>query len=825
MPAIHLPSAPTLPNCEAFASSPNTANMSAATTTLGKRKDGTTPTEVQPATRFWSKLRHRLTLSPPAKSSSPAITSTTAEAAMSSPRCRDGGEFMAAQEQRRNETHQSRSHFRSKLQSAVTLKTRDEPPAVQLPQREWNALGAGEIINATLWELEKRKPENIDVLELAHAVYCIEQWRKKRHGLPIPIALEHEPAGNWREQAITAWLKAFHLDEMIGLDSLKASFGAGGTGYEHKGKSIVASYGASLSSYVGMLSPELLGAATVTRGAFTLAQIYFSLMAGNERIQRKPHEDLAATVSIKPSLASLRACSMTEAQQLASHFRHADARVKGLRDALNGKDTHTIETYRQQAAALLEQENGVKTVLYQSAAEWAGKRREIPAAIAASGATAAGMIASAACPPAAPIAIPAMIAASSAIHSTYHFSDAARRDAQDRAVTEFLNHIKSYDWIDECVMGRTAIARQYEKYVFHQIAADTLREELKDAGAFKLPEVGAALQLPVNRRLTVATSVLQGRLADELDKVLVQSKKDAGEDENAVNRVRAILADIVNLQRAIELTNEAAAMTSGSVDRNEALAQATRFLHAVECDAVHKLFTGTMLEQAESAAEARKLSKGELAKFRLACVGGALPGIALGPAANLATGFQSLIPHTGDDALAGVHAAKAAMATASLVPQSFAPESSVPMHSFNKRTEEMSTYQPATAVATSTITLGTLDSPVTASAIPLGTVTELLHNKALPNRIAIVSEKKTLVLDLALTEPYYNKQRRDMNLVDQMQKLRVACKLAGESIVAPFSRLMVMYHARNSRNARRELRELVEEANQYLAGKKADVPD
>jgi hypothetical protein len=716
-----------------------------------------------------------------------------------------------------------------KFHGMATLSTAYEPPAVKFDST-WSAKAVKEVVSTFAWERETCQSANIDIVQLARVVYSVEKGRVERARTSGPLAKLFADSGAWGcDDAIEAWLAAFRLNHAIDRNALEKGFEAGKTGYEHKGNGILTGYAAVTCTYLSMLSPELMAMFASARACWSIAHIYCDLMAGDERMLRKPHEDLAHVLSLKASKRSAVAPKMTEARCLAEKFHEASELAAALRTAVQKQDSDMVKSLLERADELFDKENRVKSALNLSAAEWASKRRELPTRAAAATPMAAAAIVSAVCPPAAPIALPAAMAASAAVHSAYHFSDAARRDARDKAKTYFFNRIKSYDWLDETRMPRSAIAELYGQFEEVKIDEATLCEKLSEANPFMLDEVCGAMRFPVEARIGVggiAHKLLLGKLAERFDEEIVLREKFRGRTAPDTRLTgiaqRRLLADLINLLKANE------AMKAESFD------VASACLHAIHDEDVRKLLTGTMLEQSAAAARSRQLSKGERLKYRLMFAASSAPALAMGPVYGVATGWEQAFHSL---AKAGASAGQVlpttpALATAAALTPPLTGETMAAFDRFEHGQRKVASLHgsvPETQTAQrKTVTLEemSVNQPVSALDIPEGAIRELIGREGMmPARFSIAgkgqhAEAAGMCIDLTGTDAYYNAPRRSLNLVEKARMRLASAGAVGDilqqGLRAPFARWVVTRHAGKTRQARNNLRQAVREARNAL---------
>lgn len=719
-----------------------------------------------------------------------------------------------------------------------TLDARNSTPAMRLTTPDWTPQAAEHIVHTLDWELQHRDPAHIDLVELAHAVDCVERWRST--GKPREA----------RDEAIDAWLKAFSLHEAIDLDAIKRGYAAGATGYDHLKKSTWAHYSGQLTTYAMLAGPESLAAAKAGRGALSLAQAYCTLTAGIDRARFTPQEDLAALLAVDEPERAAQTPGMGEAASLARGLHKTPEQVRKLRAALDMADDENeaqieaqIKQALQEAETLFALEDKVKARLNISAEAWTGKARELPVRAAANTISTAGFAVSVAVPGGV-MALPLFIGASAAVQSTYRLAGWDEQDAHDRQMLRLFNYIKAGSWVSRLTMRPEKIARLYRDFDAGKMSRESLEKAL--AGVFDLPQAGKSLRLPVERRLDIAEQLLHGKLAEAMDTELTRrdaSKADGkavddrtrgsfrarlaracglpnrhkDDDGRARLEVRRLLADLFNLKRALELVQESSQWDErdDSGKREATLEKASEFLHAVSDDEVRQLFTGDMRTQSAAAARALRLSKGMEDKLLYGVGTSLLPGTVLGPLAGTASGMEAAFG-AGDET---VHTANAAANFTGGFAHTLG-SSLMTGKAYQKRQKNLEPDKPETTKFTVPFDFGPADEPISAERLSLDDVSTLLDKGHVPATLELRWSNKEhagkMTCDLTEAEPYYFEQRRKYGVTQRTRfvwnKVVAAGAEALESASEPFIRQAVTYHARKTRAHRRELHALVDQA-------------
>jgi hypothetical protein len=708
-------------------------------------------------------------------------------------RPRPDGARIAREQVRRCEAHHERSiacKLRDNVKGMATLSSTGAPPAFQI-QGDRSTV-ATQIVSAVHWELQRVDPANIDPVELAHAVACVERWRSDGH------------PDDARDAAIDAWLKAFSLHETMSAQSLNASYEAGSIGYEHKGKSIAANMFTGLVSGVVSVaahaSPEATAAVEGIRAVGSAVTARYEAGSGMERFKRLPQEELAPLLMIDTKERAAQAPGMKEALQLA----------RGLRQA--GKDQAGERLPAQER--LLDQEKMVKARLNISAEEWIGKRRELPVRALATGMTGAGAAVSLSLPPLAAL-LPIFIGASAAVHASYRLMGWDRADTRDRLRLRLFNHIKSYSWAATRNLAPSRIAHLYGEFDAGKISRAELAEEVRPLLVHA--KTGAAMRFPAALRLERAEDLLRGKLAAVLGQELKRRRNDASSadadanaetDAEAGAKVRELLADLFNLQRAKGLIVYATRLScNGFPEREEAvLKSAASYLQAVSDADVDVLFTGDMAAQAKVVTQARKLMKDEASSFKYTLGIGALPNIAfMSVATSTIDAVHSLGGNEAGSAYKG--GASGSLAATSGLTVGLMPRKAA--------SEEDAEAREGTRV------IPVADKPAAAEDFAAQTLDVLLRDGRMPAGIVFNSGKDVpdaevfrISADLSATEPY-SKADRDRQDIGRRTKRTWKHVAAGASAVwesarEPFLRQAVCYHMRRSRKSRRARQGAVE---------------
>ncbi|GIZ50732.1 hypothetical protein NCCP691_07460 [Noviherbaspirillum aridicola] len=731
---------------------------------------------------------------------------------------------MHDQKERRHQASRTgmAERLRERLAGAATLSSCEAPPAIQLGG--WSPTAATELVRTLHWEQRKLDPGQADVVELAHAIACGERWRA-------------DGDRRWRDEAISALLRAFSMDETLDIETLSQGYAAGSTGYEQKGKSIWSNYLSQLGAFAMLTGVESAAAAATVSSGMALAQAYNELNTGRERMVRKPQEDLAAALSVNLAKRAASTPAMNTAAKLTDRMRKAPALAKRLREAIEAAEEpggrSALEALLKEAdETVFASENAIKHRLNISAENWACRWREAAVRSGAAGLIAGGSVAAAFAPPAAPIAIPAALAGAAGLHLMYRVSDWDGKDASRGKLKQLFNFIKSADWIDRRKMAPARIAEMYEKFESGRMTREDLANELNRAGAIDAGKLSALIVLPVSMRMSMASVLLRGKLAEVLDKLArtgpagmvsedvalmrAVSREGKGNPGEAVLTARYLLTDVFNLRRAGELAGEA-----GDADRNgdherrdRALAAAADHLLAVRDDEARALFERDMKEQTRAAARALSLQKDVADRYRYCLGAGAMTGLMAGGVYGAVNNCLRAADLSDGAITAGGFGAT--------VPPSFVVS---PLGPAYKR------HAPDPAAAPGdnapvTLQLHASDKPATPYQLPPDAVVSLLKSGRVPQSVAFEWEHggktQRQINGLTDLQPYYYQQQRSLGRLGRAKSVwkKVVGGVADavDSTTDPLLGPAVAYRMRATRAQRRELHRLADQANDVLRG-------
>lgn len=739
---------------------------------------------------------------------------------------RSAEQFMHDQKERRHRASRTSmgKRLRERLVGAATLSSCEAPPAVQLGRGRWSPAAATELVRTMHWEKRKLDPGQADVVELAHAIACGERWRA-------------DGDRRWRDEAISALLRAFSMDETLDIETLSQGYAAGSTGYEQKGKSIWSNYLSQLGAFAMLTGLESAAAAATVSSGMALTQAYNELNTGRERMVRKPQEDLAAALSVNLARRAASTPAMNTAAKLTGRMRKAPALAKRLREAIAAAEEpggrSALEALLREAdETVFASESAIKHRLNISAENWACRWREAAVRSGAAGLIAGGSVAAAFAPPAAPIAIPAALAGAAGLHLMYRVSDWDGKDASRGKLKQLFNFIKSADWIDRRKMTPARIADMYEKFESGSMTREDLANELNRAGAIDAGKLSALIVLPVSMRMSMASVLLRGKLGEVLDKLArtghagmvpedvelmrAVNREGKGNPGEAVLTARYLLTDVFNLRRAGELVGEAgeAERDGDHARRDRALTAAAEHLLAVRDDEARALFERDMKEQTRVAARALSLQKGVADRYRYCLGAGAMTGL-------MAGGMYGAVNNCLRAADLGDGAVTAG-SFGSTVPPSFVIS---PLGPAYKR------HAPDPAAAPQdnrpvTLTLYASDKPATPSQLRWDAVVSLLKSGGVPQSIAFEWEHQgktqRQVNGLTDLQPYYFQQQRSLGRLGRVKSVwkKVVGGVADavDSTTDPLLGPAVAYRMRATRAQRRELHRLADQANDVLRG-------
>lgn len=747
-------------------------------------------------------------------------------------------QFMHDQQRTRLEAAHAplRERMRERLMGIARLSSTGAPAAIQLEQARWSSTATTELIRVLHWEEQRTDPRNVDLVELAHAIACVERWRAQ--GKP-----------ELRDASISAMLKALSLDTVLDLNILSSGYAAGAIGYEQKGKSIWANYLSHLGACATLTGAESLAAAAAVRGAAAMVQTYFDLNTGNERLSRKPQEELAAALTVNLAARTDAAPNMKKAVALARGLRKSSDLSVRLRNALKGKDSRRNRMLLAGLLAeaennVLANESAIKSRLDVFSESWSGRWREVLTRSGSAALVSGGAIASAFAPFATPAIIPACVAGAAGLQMLFRLSDWDGRGASSAKMKQLFNFIRSTGWIDRQKMTPTAIAQLYDAYEAGSMTREDLRRRLADSGAFELEKIQSQLVLPVSLRMRMADTLLRGKLAEAIDKERVAARARAGKspsdapsgllhdrkvDAAGVAEIRQLLADLLNLQRATELVAQQPELPDrGRVD--VALARAARLLRQVRDPEVRDLFARDMKGQTKAASHALALQKGAADAYRFNLGAGSIPTIVTGPLAGTTGEVLKAVDADGGSAAGTSTAAGVAIGGVGTAAVPALVVSAMLGHTSRQRFKSLTASADRdTNTATVDVDGRSATRPINPSHLSARSVASLLSGDTMPASIEfrLGSKGKTLPIsvDLTTTQPYHNQERRDL---DARSRAKATWKMVAagaadalESATDPLLRPFVAFQMHRTRKDRRELHKLVDAANARMRAGRA----
>jgi hypothetical protein len=504
----------------------------------------------------------------------------------------------------------------------------------------------------------KRHREQPDPVRLARAVALIEEVRDfHKDGVTEQHRERVFPDIQSRKQlhslAIDSYLSSMHED--IPREILEASASNQYSGLHHRGIGITATVikpGVSAAGVAGGTT-GLVTALAVNLGLTAGGAVANLGLAASMRRFTKGKESLAPHLVPVPSPFSKNAPDVKTSAILAKDYgeqsRHAATRLSAaIEDVKKLKDGEKGEDYDAAVAALkdtladaeitIETQNKIKTGMQNAATEFNGNRENIITGVAVSvGLTAgAGVVAGThgvAAPAAHLIADAVSGGAAAAMYSAYHFFGGPQREGKKKFNDILINNLKSTDMLAaDSPMSRTQVAKCYGEYLQaykaelrqNQLSEDStgakkeeiekrhmdaLRDKLQ--GVFDYTKVNNFSIKPVTQRVDLAKKLLQGKLAQELEKALPYTK--VGEPNTVPHEIKQatgqLISDLANIAQAEKCIKEAAeAIPISDVyppnltpEQNEqlrvALAKSAEMLAGLGDEQVKLLFTGKLRDQ------------------------------------------------------------------------------------------------------------------------------------------------------------------------------------------------------------------------------------
>jgi hypothetical protein len=591
------------------------------------------------------------------------------------------------------------------------------PAAVQLEQDD--QLGHNLSV-AFFGEHFKKYRAQPDSLQLARAVALVEEGRDfHRTGVSEQHRERLFPDITSRKQlhnlAIDSYLSSVH--EEIPREILEASAAGQYSGLHHRGLGITAT----------VLKPGVsaAGVAGGTTGLFTALAINTGLtvggtaanlgLAASMRRFTKGKESLAPHLVPVPSPFNKSAPDVKTSAILANGYGGRSRliaerlatkidQVKNLRGGPKkvdyGRAITELKGVLTDAEVSIETQNKIKSGMQNAATEFNGNRENVITGVAVSiGLTVgAGVVAGThgvAAPATHFIADAVSAGAAATLYGAYHFFGGPQREGRKKFNDILVNNLKSPDMLaTDSPMSRTQIAKNYGEYLkayrtelasrdlsedssgdikaeIEKRHADAFREKMK--GVFDYDKVNNFSIKPVAQRVDLAKKLLQGKLAQELEKAISYTKSGEKntvpfEIKKATGQLLSDLANITEAEKCIREATEAVPISDAyppnltseqNAQLGSALNKGAEMLAGLGDEQVKLLFTGKLRDQLRVQFDSTELMMLEAERYEWTVQGaGAIAEIAKDVlvagdvgAASFATAHDNFAADIGGDVL------------------------------------------------------------------------------------------------------------------------------------------------------------------------------
>lgn len=619
-------------------------------------------------------------------------------------------------------------------------------------------------------------PAKIDKLELAHAVYQLEQ--KDAQG------------------ALGAYRAALHLPWT--LEEIKKDLGNGAGYYAHRWKplaldNMVFALGCAVP-LAAHADPAALATLHALRIALSILHAWFGMQTGWERVSHFKDREVAAASMVAKALDIFsQAPAPWDAKALAGELAAVAPQLKQeLEAALNISDADKMRQLGPKLDEFEQSLERIKAHLYNKAAELKGNKRSLKYRSTSSVIRLVGGVASVATgakagPLAGGITVAASLALSLIPHAIYHFTDAGVDDARDKGIALLENNLKMVNrWINTDEFTAAEIAGLYENYTSDPTPDAEARIRRALDNAFNMQVVPAMVELVGGIQATVCEKLLLGKLA-KATSTMVQahrkatSSKQPGlrrehyrrEAERCEQRAARLFEDHHRLKRAFHYLDRA--LQSGDEHRTvELLDQASEAFAAITDEDVHTLLLSrSQQKQVEVMAQARILNKEELFKYGLSyAVAGAPELASIGATIGLSAHAAANLAHGQTKGPRRFYAANLIAAVASF--PGYAVSGQRPnlqeAHG-NQRSGHLTDQEDMekSQVAVSPIVFPGAERDAAGAALQAA-FAQIKSNGATPHTLQVQAEDLEYSLDFTKTQPFYDEQR---DLLPRQDRLRL----------------------------------------------------